>query len=118
MPMDLNPYYFRGHLKIGFGQYEAALRDFDKVASDTTSDTDILLARSEAYRMLRKYDSSIAVCNKLLELGYEPSVVLTQRGINYLGKSMKSEACHDFSEAKKFAGANLSYIDSLLLKCE
>jgi tetratricopeptide (TPR) repeat protein len=51
MPIELNPYYYRGQNDIELGKYQKALEGFKKTAADSTVNVDILLSRTEAYRM-------------------------------------------------------------------
>ena len=117
MPIDMNPYYYRGHLAIELGKYERAITDFDHVASDTTTDTDILLARSEAFRMLKQYDTAISICSKLLTLNVDSAAILSQRGICYYSNKEVTLACKDFEEVIKLNPLDYNWLDEYLKNC-
>jgi tetratricopeptide (TPR) repeat protein len=88
MPLEFNPYYYRGSNSIELDKYGQAISDFEHVASDTTTNTGILLVRTEAFKMLGKYDTAIILCNRLLDLKYDSSIVLSQRGICFYQKKI------------------------------
>lgn len=81
MPEELNPYFYRASNSIELDKYEQALSDLDHVASDTTTNTHVLIPRTEAFRMLKRYDTAISLCNRLLELQSDSLTILSQRGI-------------------------------------
>jgi len=118
MPIEFNPYYYRGHNGFGLDNYKQAISDFEHVASDTTTNTDILLARTEAFKMLQQYDTAIALCNRLLDLKFDSSVVLGQRGICNYHKGQMDKACTDLVLSKKLATGDVSFLDKFLKKCQ
>jgi tetratricopeptide (TPR) repeat protein len=118
MPTELNPYYYRGHNSIEFKKYEQALSDFDHVTSDTTTNTDILLARTEAFKMLSQYDTTIALCNRLLNLNIDSSIILSQRGICYYQKGEFEKACSDLKTSKRLAKIDVSFLDKFMNDCK
>ena len=118
MPIDFNPYYYRGHNSIELDKYEQAIKDFEHVASDTTTNTDILLARTEAFKMLGKYDTAIVLCNRLLDLKYDSSIVLSQRGICYYQKNDLKNACMDLTRSKRLSKDASTFLDKFLKDCK
>ena len=118
MPIEFNPYYYRGHNNIDLDKYDQAINDFEQVVSDTTTNTDILLARTEAFKMLKKYDTAIVLCDRLINLGFDSSIVLGQRGICYYQQGQKEKACSDLTLAKKLATSDVSYLDKFLTGCK
>src|SRR5690242_3698697 len=50
MPIYFNPYYYRGHTDVELKKYDQALIDFDKVTTDTTTVTDIIVGRHLAFK--------------------------------------------------------------------
>ena len=117
MPTDFNPYYYRGHNSIEFDKYEQAISDFGHVASDTTTNTDILLARTEAFKMLHQYDTTIVLCNRLLDLKYDSSIILSQRGICYFQKGQFDKACSDLKTSKRLAKVDVSFLHKFMKDC-
>lgn len=117
-PTYLNPFYYRAQNSIEIDKYRQAIDDFKRVVSDTTTNTDILLSQTEAYRMLHQYDSSIQICNHLLSLQVDSSIILEQRGLCFYQAGNIENACSDFSLSKKMAKENTPLIDSLLKKCK
>lgn len=117
MPIDINPYYFRGHLGIELSKYERTISDLDKVVSDTTTNTDVLLVRSEAFKMLRQYDTAISICNKLLLLNVDSSIILSQRGVCYYHKKELARACNDLFYSKHHGG-DTTYLNNFLNDCK
>ena len=63
MPFEYNPYYYRGHNDIEIEKYEQAINDFAQVAGDTTANTSILSALTEACKMSgnMKLQSTLAI---------------------------------------------------------
>jgi tetratricopeptide (TPR) repeat protein len=118
MPMEFNPYYYRGHNNIDLAKYQQAISDFEHVAEETTTNTSILVARTEAFRMLGKYDTAISLCNRLLQLGYDSSIVLSQRGICFYQKKDFKNACSDLTTAKMLLKDSTSYLDQFLKECK
>jgi tetratricopeptide (TPR) repeat protein len=118
MPVEFNPYYYRGHNSFDIGKYKQAISDFEHVASDTTTNTDILLARTEAFKMLQQYDTAIILCNRLLDLRFDSSVILSQRGICYYQKGEMDKACADLVISKKLATNDVSFLDKFMKDCQ
>jgi tetratricopeptide (TPR) repeat protein len=118
MPTEFNPYYYRGHNSLYLDKYEQAISDFEHVASDTTTNTDILLARTEAFRMLHQYDTCIVLCNRLLDLKHDSSIILSQRGLCYFQKGQKGKACEDLTNSKRLATGDVSFLDKFLEDCK
>jgi len=118
MPINFNPYYYRGHNSIEFGKYEQAISDLGHVASDTTTNTDILLARTEAFKMLHQYDTTIALCNRLLALKYDSSIVLSQRGVCYYQKGQFDKACSDLTISKRLTKGDTNFLDKFMKDCK
>lgn len=117
-PIYLNPFYYRGQNSIEIDKYRQAIDDFKRVVSDTTTNIDILLSQTEAYKMLHQYDSSIQICNHLLSLKVDSSIILEQRGLCFYQSGNIESACSDFYLSKKMAKGNTPLIDSLLKKCK
>ena len=118
MPMEFNPYFYRGHNNIELDKYEDAIKDLELVAADTTTNTSVLLARTEAFKMLGKYDTAITLCNRLLELKYDSSVVLSQRGICFYQKKDLNNACADLTRSKQLRKDDSSFLDKFLKDCK
>ena len=116
MPMETNPYYYRGHSRVEIEKYEQAISDFENCASDTTTNTDILLARTEAFKMLSQYDTAIVLCNRLLDLRYDSLIVLSQRGLCYYQKKDMQNACADLTKVKELS--NDTFLDKFLKDCK
>lgn len=118
MPTEFNPYYYRGHNRIELNKFHQSLQDFDQVASDTTTNTDILLARTEIFRMLRQYDTAITICDRLLKLDTDSSVILGQRGLCYYQKGQLDKACADFALTKRLSTKDVSFLDKFMKDCK
>jgi len=117
MPFEYNPYYYRGQNDIEIEKYEQAIDDFAHVTTDTTTNTSILVALTEAYKMLDKYDAAINACNKLLRLKYDSTLILMQRGLCYYSKKQMDSACADLN-ASKSLGGDTSYLNNFLKDCK
>jgi tetratricopeptide (TPR) repeat protein len=117
MPVHLNPYYFRGVTSFDLDKYERALDDFEHAADDTTTNTEILIMRSECLRMIKLYDSSISICNRLLKLKFDSSVVLSQRGLCYYNKGDTINACNDIKLSKLLAPGENAFSSEILKIC-
>lgn len=117
MPKKFNPYFYRGHNYIELDKYAEAIKDFEHVASDTTTDTDILIARTEAFKMLAQYDTAIALCNRLLLLRFDSATILSNRGVCYYQKGEIDKACSDLMKSKQL-GADTSFLNKFLSNCE
>ena len=118
MPIEFNPYYYLGYNSIELGKYEEAIKYFDFVTNDTTTNTDILLAQTETFRMLGNYDTAIDLCNRLLELKFDSSIVLSQRGICYYQKKDLKNACADLLLAKELKKGSFDGFDDFLKDCK
>jgi tetratricopeptide (TPR) repeat protein len=117
MPEELNPYFYRASNSIELDKYDQAISDIDHVARDTTTNTGILILKSEAFKMLKKYDSSISICNRLLILKYDSAVILSQRGICYYQMGLMDKACADLTFSKK-KGLDTSFLNKFLSACK
>jgi tetratricopeptide (TPR) repeat protein len=89
MPQESNPYYFRAANSIELDKYEQAISDLEQVAGDTTTNTHALIIRNEAFKMLKMYDTTIQLCNRLLSLKYDSTFALSQRGLPIIKKVIK-----------------------------
>jgi|GEM_PF-3057734 len=120
MPRHFNPYFFRGMNSMDVGKYEQVIADLDHVVSDTTTDKAILMARSEAFKMLKQYDTCIAVCNKILALKYDSAIALSQRGVCYYMNKQMDKACADLNYCKKLRSDTVftSFINQFLKDCK
>ena len=118
MPTEFNPFYYRGHNNIELEKYQQSLNDFDQVASDTTTNTDILMTRTEAFKMLQQYDTAILLCDRLLKLDVDSAAILSQRGICYYQKGQTDKACADFILTKKLAVRDVSFLDKFMKDCK
>ncbi|MBA4196468.1 MAG: hypothetical protein C0459_02835 [Chitinophaga sp.] len=118
MPVEFNPYFYRASNNIELNKYQEALDDLKKVVSDTTTNTDILVVKTEAFKMLKQYDSAIIICNKLLTLKIDSSIVLSQRGICYYQKKELEKACADFTLCKKLSSKDYSFLNKFMKDCQ
>ncbi len=116
MPEWANPYFYRGTNDIELGKFSQALSDMDHVASDTTINTHVLIVRCEALRLLGKYDSSISICNRLISLTRDSSL-LSERGVCYYNLGQMDKACSDFTYCKQ-KGVDTAYINPYLKSCK
>ena len=118
MPIEFNPYYYRGHNSFELEKYEQSIKDFDHVVSDTTTNTDILIVKTEAFKMLQQYDTAISLCNRLLKLNIDSSIIFEQTGVCYFQKGIMENACADFMLSKKLAKGDTPQLDKFLKNCK
>jgi tetratricopeptide (TPR) repeat protein len=121
MPREANPYYYRGNNDIQIGKYEQALSDMDHVATDTTTQVEVILVRCEALKELKKYDACIALCNKLILLKYDSVASLSERGVCYYYKGELDKACGDLNYCKRNSNSNpefIAYLNQFLKNCK
>ena len=117
MPESTNPNFYRGSNYIELNKYKEALLDMDHVSSDTTVNTHVLIVRSEAFKMLKQYDTAISICNRLLKLHVDSLAILTQRGICFYFNGQIDKACLDFNYCRKL-GADTSFLNQFLKYCK
>jgi len=116
MPEEANPYFYRGTNNIELGRYSQALTDMEHVASDTTTNSHVLLVRCEALQMLKKYDSCIVICNRLISLKCD-SVILISRGVCYFFKGQMDKACSDLMYCER-RGLDTAYLKPFIKDCK
>lgn len=117
MPIDLNPYYYRGHIGLELDKYERVISDLGHVASDTTANADILLVRAEAFRMMKQYDTAIVLSSRLLASGFDSGTVLSLRGVCYYRKGVIDKACSDLKMSRGLGG-DTAYLNRYLKDCK
>lgn len=120
MPQEFNPYFYRGNNYLNIGKYNEAISDMKHVASDTTTNTSVLLVRMASFQMLEKYDTSIALTNIFLKevKSRKDSIVgLSERGISFFEKGDFNNACSDLNQAVKM-GMDTTDMEQYLTKCK
>jgi tetratricopeptide (TPR) repeat protein len=116
VPEWANPYFYRGNNDIQLGKYDQALYDMDHVTSDTTTNTHVLIVICEAFRMLKKYDSCISICNRLISLKFD-SMILSERGVCYYHLGQIDKACSDLTYCKQ-KGLDTAYLNPYMKDCK
>jgi tetratricopeptide (TPR) repeat protein len=100
MPRLFNPYYFRGLLSYEHNMFYRALSDLEHVSINNTSDTTIFIIQATSFQMVAKYDTAIALYNKLLKLKVDSAIMLSERGSCYFKKGDLDKACQDLKLSK------------------
>ncbi len=94
----------RGTAYLKKGQYNEAIREYNKALEINPNGTVAYYNRSIAYTRTGQYDKAVSDCNKALELDPEHANSYYNRGVSYYKLGSKDQAIKDFQ-----AAANLQH---------
>ena len=79
--------------------YETALHEFNKTLALEPENSELLVKRSVAYRLLGKYTEALADCDRAIELNPKSAWALAHRGAAYRMLGKYTEALADYEHA-------------------
>jgi tetratricopeptide (TPR) repeat protein len=101
---DAEPYNNRGNAYFGKGQFDAAIRDYDKAIELRPSYPQAYNNRGSAYKKKRQFDAAIRDFDKAISLEPNTPLYYYNRGNAYSGLSQYKRAIADFDKAIELNG--------------
>ena len=98
-PLNWRAYNNRGNAYSYKGQYDAAIKDYDKVLSLKPGYADAYGNRGAAYSKRGEHDRAIKDFDKAIELNPDGAVAYNNRGNAYCAKGQYEAAIKDYSRA-------------------